>query len=281
MSVQAAAPSGAACWGWMDKQKSLHTTSSTSCRISSGTSRHLRVEKAKTITCTHGSRASKRACSWFCGRVACWWARGHTCTAEWSLWWGRWPQTQSPSAAAGWTGSSGRPAEPWRRSLESWGGSTIHYDQPEDRGVPWRHGRKWGRAKEWWMGRKCSVAYHGGSFYKPRLHGPSARTTDLEETEQQPERDQPAFIWKRIFMGFQNFFLTPENKRRFRAQMNRKVCLTLLCQDTPAPWDEISSGRCHQLPDRSKHTQMSLHYVTHTNFVLNETEELGQMLALA
>lgn len=39
---------------------------------------------SETRTCTHGSRASRRAGSWFCGRAACWWARGHTCRAEWS-----------------------------------------------------------------------------------------------------------------------------------------------------------------------------------------------------
>lgn len=27
--------------------------------------------------------------------------------------------------------------------------------------------------------RDAGVSYHGGSFYKPRLHGPSASTTDL------------------------------------------------------------------------------------------------------
>lgn len=67
----------------------------------------------KGLESTHGSRGSRRAGSWSCDRAACWTARGHTCTAGWSWWWGRSPQTQSPSRAAGWTGSSGRPGEPW------------------------------------------------------------------------------------------------------------------------------------------------------------------------
>lgn len=29
-----------------------------------------------------------------------------------------------------------------------------------------------------------SDSYHGGSFYKPRLHGPSASTTDLMKKEE-------------------------------------------------------------------------------------------------
>lgn len=29
-----------------------------------------------------------------------------------------------------------------------------------------------------------SVSYHGGSLYKPRLHGPSANTTDLVKTKE-------------------------------------------------------------------------------------------------
>lgn len=79
-----------------------------------------------TITSTHDSRGSRTVGSWFCDRAACWSARGCRCRAEWHLWWGHSPQTQSPSATAGWTGSSGRPAEPWPRSLESWVGSSLY-----------------------------------------------------------------------------------------------------------------------------------------------------------
>lgn len=82
--------------------------------------------------------------------------------------------------------------------------------------------------------------------------------------------------WKRIFMSLQFFFkVLIENESRSRAQMSRKVHLTVFCEDTPV---EISWGRCHQSPDRSKHTQTALPSVTHMTFALSGTEELGQTL---
>lgn len=36
----------------------------------------------------------------------------------------------------------------------------------------------------WEVQNDGSVSYHGGSLYKPRLHGPSANTTDLVKTKE-------------------------------------------------------------------------------------------------
>lgn len=79
-----------------------------------------------TKTSTHDSTGSRRVGSWSGDTAACWWATGRRCRAGWSWWWGRSPRTRSPSAVAGWTGSSGRLAEPWLRSLEGGAGSSLY-----------------------------------------------------------------------------------------------------------------------------------------------------------